>query len=192
MVGIVESKRKPIRVGFRLDIVGYSQRDTPAKKSLQQRLASLVRSVLDDVRVAHSDADHQGTGDGQLVILPEWVDVQRVVPALLRSMTERLAQNNAVFQDRMRVRMAADVGPVREAELGFEGAMVTDMARLLDSEPLRRWVVEHPERDLSMVMSDSLHRFVVAEGTPELPRAQFTQIDVQVNLTVSTAWLWTC
>ena len=190
--GSVQARPKPIRMGFMLDIVGYSRRDAWAQERLQQRLVGLVRLMLDDLRVELSDIDHQGTGDGLLVILPERVDVHRVLPALLAFATRLLAEDNAMFQDRIRVRMAADIGPVRIAELGFEGVMVTNMARLLDSTPLRDWVDEHPERDLSVALSDSLHRFVVAEGTPELPAEQFTQVHVQVNETTSTGWLWTC
>lgn len=183
---------KPIRMGFMLDIVGYSRRDARAQERLQRRLVGLVRLVLDDLRVEPSDLDYQGTGDGLLVILPERVDVHRVLPALLASTTRLLAEDNAMFRDRIRVRLSTDIGPVRTAELGFEGAMVTNMARLLESRPLRDWVDEHPERDLSVALSDSLHRFVVAEGTPELPAEQFTQVHVQVNEATSTGWLWIC
>ena len=175
-----------------MDIVGYSRRDARAQERLQQRLVGLVGLVLDDLRVEPSDIDHQGTGDGLLVILPERLDVHRVLPALLASTARLLAEDNATFRDRVRVRMVADIGPVRVAELGFEGTMVTNMARLLDSRPLRDWVDEHPERDLSVALSDSLHLFVVAEGTPELPAEQFTHVRAQVNEAVSTGWLWTC
>ena len=184
--------RKRIRMGFVLDIVGYSRRRPHEQKRLQQRLDEVSRLTFDDQGIALSDVDRQGTGDGLLVILPEWVDVQRALPRLLASISQRLTEDNSLFQDRMRVRMAADVGPVRVAELGFDGGMVTNMARLLDSEPLRQWVIDHPEQDLSVVLSDSLHRFVVAEGTPELPAEQFTQVQVQVSEGVSaTAWLST-
>jgi len=174
-----------------LDIVGYGWHDSPAKESLQRRLVGVVRLVFEDLGVALSDTESQGMGDGVLVILPARLDVQRALPVLLRSMAERLALDNAVSQDQMRVRMAADVGPVGLTELGFGGAMVTNMGRLLDSKPLRRWAAEHRERDLAVVMSDSLHRFVVAEGVPGLPREQFTRVQVRAKELATNAWLWT-
>lgn len=192
MTASVQVRPKPIRMGFVLDIVGYSRRDAPAQERLQQRLVGVVRLLLDDLRVELSDIDHQGTGDGLLVILPEGVDIRRVLPVLLASTTRLLAEDNAMFRDRIRVRMAADIGPVRIADLGFEGTMVTNMARLLDSKSLRDWVDEHPERDLAVALSDSLHRFVVVEGTPELPAEQFTQVHVHLNGAMSLDWLWTC
>ena len=180
-----------IRVGFMLDIVGYGVRDSPAKDSVQRRLAVMVRLVLDDLGVALTDTDRQGTGDGIVVILPKELDVQRVLPLLLRSVSRRLRHDNAEFPDQMRVRMAAHVGPVSVTELGFGGGMVTETGRLLDSRPLRRWNAEHPEHDLSVVLSDSLYRFVVAEGVPGLPREEFTRAQVRVKELSTPAWLWT-
>jgi hypothetical protein len=182
---------RPIRMGFMLDIVGYGRRDTPAKESLQRRLAGLVRMVFDDLAVSLSDIECQGTGDGLLVVLPTRLDVQRVLPVLLPSMAERLALDNALSHDQMRVRMAADIGPVGVTELGFGGAMVTNMGRLLDSRPLRRWEAEHRAQDLAVSVSDSLHRFVVAEGVPTLAREQFTRVQVRSKELSTTAWLWT-
>ena len=182
---------RPIRMGFVLDIVGYGRRDTPAKESLQRRLAGVARMVFDDLGVPLSDIECQGTGDGLLVVLPARLDVQRVLPVLLQAMAERLALDNALSHDQMRVRMAVDVGPVSLTELGFGGAMVTNMGRLLDSRPLRRWEAEHRERDLAVAVSDSLHRFVVAEGVPALAREQFTRVQVRSKELSTAAWLWT-
>jgi hypothetical protein len=183
--------RKSIRMGFMVDIVGYGQRDSPAKESLQRRLTDLLRIVLAEIDVAISDAEIQGTGDGMLVILPERLDIQRGLVVLLRYFEERLVYNNNVFRDRMRVRVAADVGPVSVTELGFGGAMVTKLGRLLDSRRLRRFVDEQPQRDLLAILSDALHEFVVAEGVVGLPGKQFTQVRVRAKELVTTAWVWT-
>jgi hypothetical protein len=186
-----QAARRPIRMAFMVDIVGYGRRDSPAKDSLQQRLASVIQLVLDDLSVALPDTERQGTGDGMLVILPEKLDIQRALPVLLRSTAGRLAHDNSVYQDQMRVRMASDIGPVGLAELGFGGAMVTNTGRLLDSKPLRRWVVDHPEHDLAVALSDPLHRFVIAEGHPELPAKQFIRTQVRAKELATVAWLWT-
>jgi hypothetical protein len=180
-----------VRMGFILDIVGYGRRDSPAKESLQRRLARVVLLVLDDVGVALVDTERQGTGDGMVMILPQQLDIQRTLPSLLHSVSRRLTDNNAAFPDQMRVRMAVGVGPVGLSELGFGGAMVTNTGRLLNSRPLRRWEAEHPEHDLSVALSDALHRFVVAEGVPGLPREQFTRVQVRVKELAATAWVWT-
>jgi hypothetical protein len=180
-----------IRMGFFLDIIGYGRRDSPAKESLQYRLAGVVRLVLTDLGVALADTERQGTGDGIVMILPQQLDIQRALPVLLHSVRKRLSDDNTGAADRMRVRMAAGVGPVGLSELGFGGAMVTDTGRLLNSRWLRRWETEHPEHDLSVALSEALHRFVVAEGVPGLPRDQFTRVQVRVKELATTAWVWT-
>jgi hypothetical protein len=187
-----ESRERPIRMGFMLDIVGYGKRDSPAKECLQQRLGRVVRLVAEDLGIAMQDVERQNTGDGVLMVLPQWLDVQRALPALLQSTAERLALDNTRSQDQMQVRMAADVGPVGPTELGFGGEMVTNMGRLLDSKPLRRRVARRRDHQLAVIVSDSLHRFVVAEGVPELPQEQFTRVQVRTKeRTKRIAWLWT-
>lgn len=186
-----ESRERPIRMGFMIDIVGYGKRDSPSKERLQQRLDRVVRLVPEDLGVVMPDVERQNTGDGVLMILPQWLDVQRALPTLLQSTAQRLALDNTLFQDQMQVRMATDVGPVGPTELGFGGEMVTNMGRLLDSKPLRRRVTKGRDH-LAVIVSDSLHRFVVAEGVPGLPQEQFTRVQVRTKeRTKRIAWLWT-
>lgn len=182
---------RPIRMGFMLDVVAYGSRSTPAKERVQERLAAVVRLVVADLGVELSHTDRQGAGDGVLVFLPPDLDVQRALPVLLRSTVARLAHDNGEFRDRMRLRMSADVGPVGLAELGFGGATATSAGRLLDSKPLRKWVVDRPDEDLAVAISDRLHSFVVAEGVPGLASEQFTQIRVRIKELTTDAWLWT-
>jgi hypothetical protein len=178
-------------MGFVLDIADYGGRTTRAKERVQERLAALIRLALDDLDVRPSDADWQGTGDGALLFLPSQLDVQHALPALLHSTAAHLASNNEEFQDQLRLRMAVDVGPVGLAQLGFGGATATNLGRLLDSGPLRTWLVDHPSHDLAVIVSDCLHSFVVAEDVPQLPPAQFNRVFIQIKEFASTAWLWT-
>jgi hypothetical protein len=69
-----------------------------------------------------------------------------------------------------------------------------DVSNAVNSSPrkrLRRSVAEHPERDLLVVLSDSLHGFVVAEGVPGLLAKQFTRVQLRAKELSTTAWLWT-
>ncbi len=153
-------------------------------------MVALVEGVLDDLDVRLPEADHQGTGDGLMVFLPERVDVQRALPRLLRGAAERLGRDNTVHRDRVRLRMAVDVGPVGLAALGFGGKVATSLGRLLDSPPLRRAVLDHPDVDLAIVLSDRLHGYVVAEGVPGVDPDEFVPVDVEVKTFRDRAWLW--
>ncbi|PSL52111.1 class 3 adenylate cyclase [Saccharothrix carnea] len=179
------------RMGFMVDVVDYSGRTTPDEERIQGRVAEVVRDVVADLGLDFADADHQGTGDGLLVFLPDHVDVQRALPSLLNGMARRVAEDNAVHRDRVRLRMAADVGPVGLAALGFGGKVALTIGRLLDSAPLRAAIAGSPETDLAVVLSDRLHEYVVGEGTPGLDPDDFEPVDVVVKAFAGRGWLWT-
>jgi hypothetical protein len=182
---------RPIRTGFMLDVVGYGARPPRARQRAQERVAAIIHNILGDLDVRLSDTDLQGTGDGVLLFLPSELDVQRTLPVLLHSAAVHLAEDNEEFHDRIRIRMAVDIGPVGLTQLGFSGATATRLGRLLDSEPLRGMLLDHPDDALAVIVSDRLHSFVVAEGVPALPPAQFTRVAIKVKEFSGTAWLWT-
>ncbi|WP_158854084.1 CATRA conflict system CASPASE/TPR repeat-associated protein [Saccharothrix deserti] len=181
---------KRFRMGFMLDVVDYGSRSTPAEERVQERLAVLVKDAVTDLGLDFADADHQGAGDGLLVFLPDHVDVQRALPSLLNGMARRVADDNAVHRDRIRLRMAADVGPVGLAALGFGGKVTLTIGRLLDSRPLRAAVVERPGADLVVMLSDRLHEYVVGEGVLGLDPDEFEPAEIAVKTFTGRGWLW--
>ncbi|MFJ6673276.1 CATRA conflict system CASPASE/TPR repeat-associated protein [Actinosynnema sp. NPDC091369] len=181
---------KRFRLGFMLDVVDYGSRSTPAEEQVQERLAALVKRAVADLGLDFADADHQGAGDGLLVFLPDHVDVQHALPLLLSGMARRVADDNAVYRDRIRLRMAADVGPVGLAALGFGGKVTLTIGRLLDSPPLRAAVTERPGADLVVMLSDRLHDYVVGEGAPGLAPDEFDPAEIVVKKFTGRGWLW--
>jgi class 3 adenylate cyclase len=177
-------------MGFMVDVAGYATRPTHMQERVQRRLMALVCAVLDELGVRLRDTDRQGMGDGLVLFLPGELDALRALPVLIRSMAAHLAVDNNEFQDRLRLRMAVDIGFVGLAHLGFAGVTVTYLGRLLDSEPLREWSTDHSDNDLAVVVSDRLHSFVVAEKVLGLPPAQFERVDVKVKEFAGAAWLW--
>ncbi|GLZ37132.1 CATRA conflict system CASPASE/TPR repeat-associated protein [Actinokineospora sp. NBRC 105648] len=180
---------KVIRMGFAVDIVGYSARDTPGKDSLQSRLAVLVAAALTDLDVERAQTDHQGSGDGEIVFLPATVDVQSALPTLLASVGRHLALDNAAHTDRMRLRLAVDVGPAGIVAIGFSGDTVVRMCRLLESDPLRAAIATTPG-DLAVMISEPLHTYVVAEGATGLAAADFHRRPITVKSFNGHGWLW--
>lgn len=77
-----------------------------------------------------------------MLFLPKDLDLQRALPQLLRSTTTYLAADNEDFRDQVQLRMAVEIGPVGLANLGFEGAVATNLGRLVDSEPARKWLAD--------------------------------------------------
>jgi hypothetical protein len=178
-------------MGFIWDIVGYGARTARDKKRVQQRLPELADGILSDLGVTLTSDDWQGTGDGILAFLPKDADFQRSLPHLLRSTVTHLAADNDEFRDQVQLRVAVDIGPVGVTQVGFDGAVPTDLGRLVNSDPPRKWLADDPTRQVAVVVSDRLHSFVVGEDVPGLPPEHFTHITIQVKEATAPAWLWT-
>ncbi|GAA3934298.1 CATRA conflict system CASPASE/TPR repeat-associated protein [Actinoplanes auranticolor] len=180
------------RLGFGVDVVEYSSRSTPQQFDVQRRLAMIVRRVLTDVGVRVHDTDRQDAGDGMMVVLPPGLELHRLLPALLHGWRFRLVADNAAHPgDRIRLRLSVGAGPFAHSAIGFTGATIIEIGRLLDSPVLRRAVVDHPDADLVALVSDRLHADVVGEGWPGLDPAHFQPYEVRVKTYRKQAWLWT-
>jgi hypothetical protein len=180
-----------VRLGYALDIVEFSKRPAPRREALQRRLAALSEEVLADLGVPLGETDHQGTGDGLIVFLPDGCPVHEALPRLLNSWHTRLAADNARHAERLRLRLAVAIGPFGLAALGFRGQTVIEVNRLLDSEPLRRTLAERDDLGVAALVSDQLYGYVVGDGYPGLDPAQFRRHDVTVKSFSTQAWLWT-
>ncbi|WP_329282043.1 CATRA conflict system CASPASE/TPR repeat-associated protein [Streptomyces sp. NBC_01451] len=178
------------RLGFAVDAEGYSGRTSPQQDDVQDRLARLVREVLAGVGLALEDTDHQGTGDGMNVFLPPGVELHRALPPIIRSWKDHLAADNGRFRDRLRLRLATVVGPAGVAALGYSGATIVEVSRMLNSDVLRGALRENPRADYTALVSDQLYQYVVGEGHPGLDAKQFQRVLVETKEYSKHAWLW--
>lgn len=185
-----ERARVEIRMGFAVDIVDYSARSSPLKEAAQERLVRLASEVLGDLNVSSAQTPQQSTGDGMNMFLPVTAEVHRALPVLLHSWQDRLALDNQRFRDRLRLRMAAVVGPVGPSANGYTGGTIVELHRLLDSDVLRKEIDDRPAIDLAVLVSDLLYAYVVGEGYPGLDPAQFQRHFVRVKRYSAYAWLW--
>jgi len=179
-----------VRMGFVVDVVGYSARSAGEKIDLQHRVSTLVVEMLRDLGLDLDDTFHHGTGDGMVVFLPTEVEVHRALARLLRSATEALAEDNRRYRDRMRLRMAFVVGPLGPAAIGFSGSTIVEAGRMVDSDVLRAALTERPGVDLVVLVSDQLHAYVVRERHTGLEHDDFVPVQVRAKEFQARAWLW--
>lgn len=178
------------RMAFGVDLVGYSARSTPLQHDAQRRVSTIVTQVLADMGVLLADTDRQDAGDGMIVVLPATIEPHRALPRLLLAWHERIAADNTLHTDWMQMRLAVAVGGFARAAIGFAGATIIEVGRLLDSDVLRAAAVDRPDAGLVALVSDRLHQDVVGEGYPGLDRAGFTRHLVETKSYRRTAWLW--
>jgi hypothetical protein len=179
------------RLGFKVDVVGYGARSGPLREDIAYRLSVLVTGLLADIGFDLDDTDNDGgAGDGMAVFLPAGTDPTRALSGLLSATTARLALDNARYRDRMRVRMAIGSGLVGGGPTGFTGALIVDLSRLVDSDPLRAAVLRHEYADAVVLVANTLHDEVVRPGYLPPALNTFQQVNVTVKEFSGTAWLW--
>lgn len=178
------------RLGFAVDVVSYGQRTEQAQLRLGDRLHALLQQVVIDLGDAVDEVDHDhdsGTGDGRVVCLPARGDPTGLLPVVLRSAAARLAADNAVHGDRIRLRMAVGSGPV--GGNGFTGPLVINITRLVDSEPLRRAAEANLDADLVVLVLDTgCGDF--APGYLPVAADRVGLVDLAMKESVRRAWLW--
>jgi hypothetical protein len=179
-----------LRIGFAIDVVGYSGRAAVARLDAQARALSLVDGLIAAMGVEVADQDRQPSGDGMIVFLPGTAEPYRVLSALTNTSAEWLAEDNRRYQDRLRVRMSVVVGPVGPAPMGFSGKAAVECARLLESEVLRNAMIERPASDVALLVSDGFHSYVVGEGYPGIDQDQFSPVTALAKNFEARAWLW--
>ncbi len=192
-VGVRASSRVSgvvIALGFVVDIAGFSQRTEPGQKALQDRLVAVVLGAVEDAGVAREAARLQTTGDGVNVFLPPDVDLSTVLGRLMLAMANRLGLDNQRHADRMRLRMATDIGPVGNSLLGFSGDTVISFGRLVDSDPIREAMKSNPDADVAVLVSGTLNTMILRHGYPELAGLAFREVLAVVKGYQAQAWLW--
>ena len=174
------------RIGFTVDIVGYSSRTTEAQQTAQHRLFAMLQHFTDEVGIAFDPASYQPAGDGYHYFLPD-INARAAVRHLVRTVPRLLHEDNLGRDDRIRLRMAVDVGPVEQGVLGFAGSTVVRFCRLADSAPIRH-AMKTTDTDIAIFVSDTLYNDIVRQYG-DLSSLPFKRCDVVVKNYQATAHL---
>lgn len=150
---------------------------------------NLLHRFLTEIGSPFEPDYFQRNGDGFHYFLPDY-DVHMGTSHLLLTLPQLLVDDNRDHDDRMRLRMAIDVGTVGMGPLGFIADAVINFSRLVDSEPIRDAVRNH-DVDLVVLVSATLHRDVITRfgGLDKLP---FQPVNVEVKDYRTPAYLLIC
>jgi hypothetical protein len=177
------------RLGFAVDVVSYGQRTAWAQQRLRDRLQVLLGQVVTDLGDAVDEVKHDiDAGDGTVVCLPADGDPTTLLPTVLRSAATRLAADNAVHGDRIRLRMVVGSGPV--GGKGLAGPLVINISRLVDSEPLRRVAATNLDADLVVLVLGMASGKFAAPGYLPVAADRVELVDLAMKESVQRAWLW--
>jgi hypothetical protein len=177
------------RLGFTVDVVGYSARTIQAQQQVQARLDAILRRFVAKAGIDHFPDNFQYNGDGFHYFVPD-SDPYKTVKHLLITLPALLSEDNQAHDDRIRLRMATDVGTVGLGPLGFTGDAVVRFSRLVDSQPLRNAVREN-DTDFVALVSDTLYRDIITRFD-DLATLPFQEVDVEVKNYQARAHLLVC
>jgi hypothetical protein len=165
------------RLGFTVDVVGYSTRTIDGQRDVQNRLTALFHQFVTIAGIAFVPENFQRNGDGFHYFIPD-SDVHTAVKHLLTTLPSLLAEDNK-GNERIRLRMATDVGTVGHGPLGFTADAVIRFSRLADSQPIRD-AVKNTDTDFAALVSDTLYQDVVSRFD-DLATLPFQPVDVTVK-----------
>lgn len=177
-----------IRLGFTVDIVGYSQRDSDDQSRAQRRVKAMFDTVLSAAAIVVDRQYFQPTGDGFHAFLPTSADPHKVLAQLFAALPGELAENNRADPDRLKLRVAMDIGTVGVGPLGLTGDTVTNFCRLVDSAPIRHAV--ETDNDLAVLVSEDVYDRVIRNFS-DLSTRGYEQVDISVKGYQAAAYLWT-
>jgi hypothetical protein len=173
-----------------VDVRKYSSNDIWAQQALQAGLNDGLNGAAEDAGLDRLSWQKQESGDGELSLVPAGPTELRVMDAFVRHLLARIMRFNAPRERRhwLRVRLAFHNGWARRAALGYAGADVVAVARLVDSPQLRT-AMDNPTAQLGIIMSESAFA-IVRQGLTTLPLAEFGQVQVAVKEFTGPAWIW--
>ncbi|MEU4824003.1 hypothetical protein ACLQ2P_32455 [Actinomadura citrea] len=169
------------RLLLAVDLEKYSHLDAQRQLAAQKDLRRLLNGCARRTGLRTGGWYRQPGGDGELVVMPAGVDIPHVVGAFTSDLERALAELNRERPTRLRMRLALHHGTVIEGPLGPAGDAPVVVSRLLDAAPLREHLSEHQDRDLALVVSDTLYKDVVGSGFCALKPSEFFRLEVTVK-----------
>jgi hypothetical protein len=159
-----------VRLMYRLllavDVEKYSTRDAREQLRAQTDLRNILSIAAENVGLDRNLWYEQVSGDGELAVLPESVDVSLVVGDFTRQLQLVMAEFNErhTRSARLRIRVALHHGTLTPGPFGPAGDAPIVVSRLLNAKPLRRALSDYPDRDVALIVSSSLYHDVVRTG----------------------------
>jgi hypothetical protein len=189
----------PVRTVLMVDAVAFSEHPDAAMPGLHRSIRSAVKSACERSGLLESWRDArvlESTGDGVYVVLP-YQDAARLIDPFARSLQDvlsEMAPRLRAARQRLRLRVALHAGSVDDTDPvtgGVSGAAV-EVARLLDSSPLRN-VMRESDPDVTfcaLIVSEAAFKSFVSGGHTGLRPSQFTPVHVTVKQYDDDAYLY--
>jgi hypothetical protein len=180
------------RLVVSVDMQRYSRRRNIEQFHAQQRFQQAMTASIVAIGLDHEQWMTQQGGDSELAILPVETPEPLLVGRLPVLLDEKLRECNRELrpESRVRLRMAVHEGLVHlDGANGFPSDAVIQACRLCDADIVKQELDRFPDANLALVVSDSIHRDVVAQEYENIRADRFRRITVQNKEYAGEAWL---
>lgn len=172
------------------DVVGFAAgtRTDLDRLIVRQATAEMTKVAFG----AHwGDCSVGDRGDGLLIVAPPDVPTMTLLKSLITTLSAELIRHNAVHDAaaRVQLRIAVEVGPVVEDDLGVSGEAIIRAARMLDASVFKTAIAER-RSVLGVIASDFVYKTAIKHGETPLDPSDFVKVDVDVKEAQLGAWLW--
>jgi class 3 adenylate cyclase len=180
---VIGNVRLMYRLVLAVDVEKYSSRVAREQLRAQTDLRHILSLAAQNAGLDRSEWYEQVSGDGELVVLPDDVDVSAVVGDFTSQLEMILAEFNRqrTGGTRLRLRLALHHGTLTPGPFGPAGDAPIVVSRLLDARPLRRVLADQQELDLALIVSQTLYQDVIRTGFCALDPDEFQAVRVNAK-----------
>ena len=173
----------------RTDVVefGADGRDAEAHKIIKKALLAMTQLALGP---AWETCRCEDRGDGLLIVVSPEVPTAQVVERLVSMLPPQLKRHNLTYSaaSRIQLRLAVEVGPIEDTELGVTGRSIIGVSRILET-PVFKQAVVGQGAILGVIVSPFVYETHIKPGGSFLDPADFTQVPVRVKEARGAAWM---
>ncbi|WP_461005753.1 hypothetical protein [Streptomyces capparidis] len=173
------------------DVEKYSRFDTPVQEICQADLDRVLEEAAVLSGLDRASWPRQPQGDQEFAVLPPDTPEALVLGDFVRHLAVRLGERNGnrSEDDRMRLRLAVDVGVARTATLGYSGPAPVAVARYLNAPQLKRVLEALDSADLAVIVSDRLYQDVVRLRVQGLDPRRYVRTHVRQKEFSGYGWI---
>ncbi|MFI5806354.1 hypothetical protein [Streptomyces sp. NPDC051561] len=178
------------RLCLAVDVEQYSRLDTLTQSVVQCDLVRMLDEAAVLTGLDRAAWTRQPQGDLEFAVLPEATPEDAVLDSFVHHLVVRLRERNArPPAQRVRLRMAVDIGMVADAALGHAGPAPVAVARYVNAPQLKAVLATLTAADLAVLVSDRLYQDVVRSGRRNLAPEQYVQAHVRVKEFGGYGWV---
>jgi CRP-like cAMP-binding protein len=171
------------------DVVGFGglDRSDEDRRIVRDAGLAMMRAALGSLWDECVLADR---GDGLLVVVPPRVPTAKVLELVHRELPGRLRVHNHTYAEsaRMRLRLAAHVGPITEDSLGPAGEAIIRASRLLDASTLKG-AMAASGASLGIIVSEFVYDTAIKHSWEWAEPAGYAMVEATVKESRILAWM---